>query len=173
MESLHTILAAVSNNDTPRLDTTPSQFSPQHAVFTSPCTSPTGRDSPNSFCIPQQTQHARFMISFVSRSPMLFSLLRCEVRTHMRAKQLPTPPPPLGTFTRSLTRTVSLQWRGVQNSTKSSVADRTGAFTMESAFRRGFTVPTIEIQRPSPCAFFLSASSRHTYNTTCNRSKQK
>ena len=60
-----------------------------------------------------------------------FSLLRCEVLTHIKAKQSPSPsrryisPKPDKHF-----RSPSpFEGERVRNSTKSSVADRTGAFT--------------------------------------------
>ena len=106
---------------------------------------PTGRDSPNSLCIPEHTQHARFVITALfSAAPMLLShvLLRCEVLAiflyNMRAKQSPSPPrryispKPDKHFphrTPLCKRTpFRCVYRGerVRNSTKSSVADRTG-----------------------------------------------
>ena len=73
-----------------------------------------------------------------------FSLLRCEVLTHIKAKQSSSPsrryisPKPDKHF-----RSPSpFEGERVRNSTKSSVADRTGAFTRGDAFtnNRDFTV---------------------------------
>ena len=67
---------------------------------------------------------------FVSRSPMLLSLLRCGIFTHMRAKQSPNPPRRyISPKSDKGFRTAPSFLNEPKNLTKSSVADRTGAFT--------------------------------------------